>query len=287
MQGGFHLNSVHLDTFEHTLNLYMMVFNVALAALSWSLCWRQLKKRYQESTVGSPGKTTELPTSTNQGVDVEWQREVEQPSEGEKDLAGHMDRPLGLLPTAATTKYGSMYTMRCWLGNRRRVTWIMCDLCDQWYHVGCVGLSKMQNPYVGVAPLEWYYSFAYVFSILFHHSVHATVLHLANITVIVLKLPRNCWELVESNHRECLVTMHWTTLGEPLKYILLKSPGNVENHCEWLTNNVNRWEHQSYSTLRKGTPPVNGPIMSIYSKCQHQTPMTYTIREYQMQELSL
>jgi len=32
--------------------------------------------------------------------------------------------------------------MVCKLGNRRkRVTWIMCDECEQWFHVGCVGLT--------------------------------------------------------------------------------------------------------------------------------------------------
>jgi len=32
--------------------------------------------------------------------------------------------------------------MVCKLGSRRkRVTWIMCDECEQWFHVGCLGLT--------------------------------------------------------------------------------------------------------------------------------------------------
>jgi len=36
--------------------------------------------------------------------------------------------------------------MMCRLGNRKRkVTWMMCDVCDQWYHVGCVSLTAKKS----------------------------------------------------------------------------------------------------------------------------------------------
>ena len=54
------------------------------------------------------------------------------------ELAGQMDRALALLQPQPDEEIRP--PMMCRLGNRKRkVTWIMCDVCGQWYHVGCVG----------------------------------------------------------------------------------------------------------------------------------------------------
>ena len=62
------------------------------------------------------------------------------------ELAGQMDRALALLQPQPNKEICP--PMMCQLGNRKRkVTWIMCDVCDQWYHVGYVGLTaKKQTP---------------------------------------------------------------------------------------------------------------------------------------------
>ena len=80
---------------------------------------------------------------------VEREREEERKREEEckreeerkrETLAGQMDRALALLQPQPNKEICP--PMMCRLGNRKRkVTWIMCDVCDQWYHVGYVGLT--------------------------------------------------------------------------------------------------------------------------------------------------
>ena len=60
----------------------------------------------------------------------ERERELEQERNAEMELAGQMDRALALLQPQPNKEICP--PMMCWLGNRKRkVTWIMCDVCDQ------------------------------------------------------------------------------------------------------------------------------------------------------------
>ena len=72
------------------------------------------------------------------------------------ELAGQMDRALALLQPQPNKEICP--PMMCQLGNRKRkVTWIMCDACDQWYHVGCVGLTANKANSLDT----WHCSFVY------------------------------------------------------------------------------------------------------------------------------
>ena len=71
-------------------------------------------------------------------------RGLEKERNAEIELAGQMDRALALLQPQPNKEICPL--MMCWLSNRKRkVTWIMCDVYDQWYHVGCVGLTAKKK----------------------------------------------------------------------------------------------------------------------------------------------
>ena len=47
----------------------------------------------------------------------------------------------GPSPPSVTAWQRSVSTDGVQTGQQKRVTWIMCDECEQWFHVGCVGLT--------------------------------------------------------------------------------------------------------------------------------------------------